>query len=183
MSTQNTGPDPAPIRIEGELDTLAPFGAWVKSRRTAAGLSQAGLATKTGIAQATVSKIEDGRLEPSFDVVRSIARGMGEPLVVVMLRAGLLGAEDVSGEGGLSLRARALAGRLDGIPDSLAREAAMRLVEDSLVAIERLVSPPDLSGVGAELASIASRLREGAVSGADPRALVASVVTALMSIK
>lgn len=53
--------------------TMHPLTAW----RSAAGLSMADLADKSGARQATISDIENSKVDPRYSTVRSIAAAMG----------------------------------------------------------------------------------------------------------
>ena len=48
--------------------------------RTAAGLTQKDLATRTGIAQADISRLENGNANPSLRTLQRLAEGMGMKL-------------------------------------------------------------------------------------------------------
>ena len=48
--------------------------------RTAAGLTQKDLATRTGIAQADISRLENGNANPSLRTLQRLAVGMGMKL-------------------------------------------------------------------------------------------------------
>lgn len=48
--------------------------------RTAAGLTQKDLATRTGIAQADISRLENGNANPSLRTLQRLADGMGMKL-------------------------------------------------------------------------------------------------------
>lgn len=48
--------------------------------RKAAGLTQKELATRTGIAQADISKLENGNANPSLRTLQRLAEGMGMKL-------------------------------------------------------------------------------------------------------
>ena len=50
--------------------------------RTAAGLTQKDLAARTGIAQADISKLENGNANPSLRTLQRLAAGMGMKLKV-----------------------------------------------------------------------------------------------------
>jgi transcriptional regulator with XRE-family HTH domain len=49
----------------------------VAELRTAAGLSQAQLATKAGLPNITIQKLEQGRLDPTYSVVCKLADALG----------------------------------------------------------------------------------------------------------
>ena len=54
------------------------IGKAIKKRRAAVGMSQAELADRAGVTQATISIIESGkRANPSWDTIVGIARALG----------------------------------------------------------------------------------------------------------
>src|SRR5688500_5914494 len=55
---------------------------YVRWARLHAGLSQQELATRTGIAQSTISRIESGKLDPRYGTVRTLLRACGSDLEV-----------------------------------------------------------------------------------------------------
>ena len=70
--------DPA---VKAEYDALEPpefsiIQAMIDARK-ASGLTQQQLAEKTGIAQADISKLENGSANPSLRTLRRLADGMG----------------------------------------------------------------------------------------------------------
>lgn len=60
----------------------------VKSRRIALGLSQEVLATRAGFARSTLSKIENGNLSPTFELLLKLARGLGTDLAELLHTSG-----------------------------------------------------------------------------------------------
>ena len=66
------------------LETQYAFASQVIAARIAAGMSQAELAKKVGTSQANISKLEHGTLNPSFDMARRVAAGLGKRLNVSM---------------------------------------------------------------------------------------------------
>lgn len=66
--------------FKAEYDALEPefsiIQAMIDARR-ASGLTQKQLAEKTGIAQADISKLENGSANPSLRTLRRLAAGMG----------------------------------------------------------------------------------------------------------
>lgn len=58
-----------------------PIGRWLKAAREDAGLTQAELATLTGISAPSVSRFESNRAEPSFGDICVIAQHIGWPLL------------------------------------------------------------------------------------------------------
>lgn len=56
--------------------TVSRFGEHVRALRHAGGLSQAELAQRAGLAPSSVSKIENGQMSPTYDVLLRLARGL-----------------------------------------------------------------------------------------------------------
>lgn len=72
--------DPA---FKAEYDALEPEFSIIQAMidaRKASGLTQQQLAEKTGIAQADISKLENGSANPSLRTLRRLAAGMGTQL-------------------------------------------------------------------------------------------------------
>mgnify|MGYP004675768787 CR=1 FL=1 len=72
--------DPA---FKAEYDALEPEFSIIQAMidaRKASGLTQHQLAEKTGIAQADISKLENGSANPSLRTLRRLAAGMGMQL-------------------------------------------------------------------------------------------------------
>ena len=72
--------DPA---FKAESDALEPEFSIIQAMidaRKASGLTQQQLAEKTGIAQADISKLENGSANPSLRTLRRLAAGMGMQL-------------------------------------------------------------------------------------------------------
>ena len=72
--------DPA---FKAEYDALEPEFSIIQAMidaRKASGLTQQQLAEKTGIAQADISKLENGSANPSLRILRRLAAGMGMQL-------------------------------------------------------------------------------------------------------
>lgn len=72
--------DPA---FKAEYDALEPEFSIIQAMidaRKASGLTQQQLAEKTGIAQADISKLENGSANPSLRTLRRLAAGMGMQL-------------------------------------------------------------------------------------------------------
>ena len=69
--------DPA---LKAEYDALEPefaiIQAMINARKTA-GLTQKQLAERTGIAQADISRLENGNANPSLKTLQRLAKGMG----------------------------------------------------------------------------------------------------------
>ena len=53
----------------------------VKMARRRAGLSQRELARRSGVAQPTVSRVESGRMSPTFDTLSALVRACGMQLL------------------------------------------------------------------------------------------------------
>lgn len=69
--------------FEKEYDRLQPEFAIIQAMlnaRKAAGLTQKDLAERTGIAQADISKLENGNANPSIRTLQRLADGMGMKL-------------------------------------------------------------------------------------------------------
>jgi transcriptional regulator with XRE-family HTH domain len=58
-------------------DDLPPLGRLLRERRAHHGWTLAEVATMTGIAASTLSKIENGLLSPTYDKILQLARGLG----------------------------------------------------------------------------------------------------------
>lgn len=72
-------------KFKKEYDRLQPEFAIVQAMldaRKAAGLTQKDLAERTGIAQADISKLENGNANPSLRTLKRLAEGMGMQLKV-----------------------------------------------------------------------------------------------------
>ena len=67
----------------GGMNTVA-LGMKIASARKAAGLTQAELAERVGTKQASISKIETGRVVPTLPVLDRIARAVGSPIVITL---------------------------------------------------------------------------------------------------
>lgn len=66
-----------------EYDALEPEFSIIQAMldaRTAAGLTQKDLAERTGIAQADISRLENGNANPSLRTLKRLAEGMGMTL-------------------------------------------------------------------------------------------------------
>ncbi|MBQ7868334.1 MAG: helix-turn-helix transcriptional regulator [Clostridia bacterium] len=66
--------------FKAEYDALDPEFSIIQAMidaRKASGLTQKQLADKTGIAQADISKLENGSANPSLRTLRRLAEGMG----------------------------------------------------------------------------------------------------------
>jgi transcriptional regulator with XRE-family HTH domain len=59
-----------------EVTETARFGERVRALRHKAGLSQAELAQRCGLAPSSVSKIETGQMSPTYDVLLRLAKGL-----------------------------------------------------------------------------------------------------------
>ena len=69
--------------FKAEYDALEPEFSIIQAMidaRKASGMTQQQLAEKTGIAQADISKLENGSANPSLRTLRRLAAGMGMQL-------------------------------------------------------------------------------------------------------
>jgi len=83
---------------------MSPVAFRLKALRTAAGLTQAQLADKAGVRQATVSELESGKGRRLLVVMDKLARALGvEPGELLERTAGRLGAHG-RGKGRRSVR-------------------------------------------------------------------------------
>lgn len=67
-----------------ELEAQYAFARQVIAARLAAGITQAELAQRVGTSQANISKLEHGTLNPSFDMARRVAVGLGKRLNITI---------------------------------------------------------------------------------------------------
>ena len=67
-----------------------PFGAWLRRARTDRGLSQVAMARSLGLSPSFLSKVERGASNLSEESLEAVAAVLGEPTLLVKLRAGLL---------------------------------------------------------------------------------------------
>ena len=88
-----------------ELRSAQAFGLALKTLRLERGKSLSSVAAACSVSAATLSRIENGRLSPTFDVISKICEGLG-----IGLRQ-LLGDSDRSAHQGWSTLTRAGAGR------------------------------------------------------------------------
>ncbi len=58
------------------------FARQVIAARIASGMTQAELAKRVGTSQAHISKLEHGTLNPTFEMARRVAAGLGKRLCV-----------------------------------------------------------------------------------------------------
>jgi transcriptional regulator with XRE-family HTH domain len=63
---------------------LLPFGPRVRRLRKEAGLTLKMLAARAGLAISTISKIENDRMSPTYDVLLKLAAGLNTDLVALM---------------------------------------------------------------------------------------------------
>lgn len=66
------------------LEAQYAFARQVIAARIEAGITQAELAKRVGTSQANISKLEHGTLNPSFDMARRVAAGLGKRLNVTI---------------------------------------------------------------------------------------------------
>ena len=76
--------DPEFAAAYDELEVQYAFARQVIAARLAAGITQAELAQRVGTSQANISKLEHGTLNPSFDMARRVAVGLGKRLNITM---------------------------------------------------------------------------------------------------
>lgn len=69
--------DPEWRRAYEEADATREAARALARARREAGLSQAALAKKVGTGQAVISRIENGTVSPTLDMVTRLARGLG----------------------------------------------------------------------------------------------------------
>jgi transcriptional regulator with XRE-family HTH domain len=67
---------PAGSGDEDGTDGKPSLGTRLKRIRTEAGLTLQQVGERTGVARSTLSKIENGQLSPTYDILQKIARGM-----------------------------------------------------------------------------------------------------------
>ncbi len=75
--------------FKAEYDALEPEFAIIQAMidaRKESGLTQKELSEKTGIAQADISKLENGNANPSLRTLKRLAAGMGRTLKVEFAR-------------------------------------------------------------------------------------------------
>lgn len=70
--------------MEGTGDHAVAFGPRLRRMRQVAGLTLKELATRAGIAVSTVSKIENDRMSPTYDVLLKLAAGLGVDLASLL---------------------------------------------------------------------------------------------------
>ena len=76
--------DPEFAAAYDELEAQYVFARQVIAARLAAGITQAELAQRVGTSQANISKLEHGTLNPSFDMARRVAVGLGKRLNITI---------------------------------------------------------------------------------------------------
>lgn len=74
--------DPEWRRAYEEADATREAARALARARREAGLSQAALAKKIGTGQAVISRIENGTMSPTLDMVSRLARGLGMKPVI-----------------------------------------------------------------------------------------------------
>ncbi len=81
------------MRSGSPQQVLETLGALLRAERLAKGLSLRELAARTRVSNAYLSELERGRHEPSLGVLRAIASALDAPLGPMLVRAGVLEAE------------------------------------------------------------------------------------------
>lgn len=79
-------------------EALADFGAYLRLQREMAKLSQRHLARMCNVSDSYLSQLERGLYQPSPDILRSIAQGLGLAPDLLFRRMGWLPDEDEPGE-------------------------------------------------------------------------------------
>lgn len=82
------------MRSGSSQQALETLGALLRAQRLAKGLSLRELATRTSVSNAYLSELERGRHEPSLSVLRAIASALDAPLAPMLVRAGVLDADE-----------------------------------------------------------------------------------------
>jgi len=77
--------DPAFATEYDALETQYAFAKLVSAARIQQGLTRAELAGRVGTSQANISKLEHGGLNPSLEMAKRIADGLGRKLKVSLL--------------------------------------------------------------------------------------------------
>ncbi|MBI4730065.1 MAG: helix-turn-helix transcriptional regulator [Acidobacteria bacterium] len=80
--------DPEWRRAYEEADATREAARALARARREAGLSQAALAKKVGTGQAVISRIENGTMSPTLDMVSRLARGLSLRPVIAFESAG-----------------------------------------------------------------------------------------------
>jgi transcriptional regulator with XRE-family HTH domain len=70
-----------------ERQDLIVLGRAIRDLREQSGLSLAGLAARAAVDRARVKALEDGRLDPGFDLLLALAEGMGVRPTAFFMRA------------------------------------------------------------------------------------------------
>lgn len=60
------------------------LGRWIKLRRADAGLRLYDLSAATGIASSNLSKIERGRISPTFTILNRICKALGVDIITLL---------------------------------------------------------------------------------------------------
>jgi transcriptional regulator with XRE-family HTH domain len=72
---------PARFRAEANGDDHVDLGARLKRMRVDNGWTLEDVSQRTGVARSTLSKIENGQMSPTYDVLQKITRGAGLDIV------------------------------------------------------------------------------------------------------
>ncbi len=68
--------------IDMDYDIEAELCELIVNTRTQVGITQKQLAEKSGVSQANISKIENGKYRPSIPILKKIADGLGKRLII-----------------------------------------------------------------------------------------------------
>ena len=77
-------PEAAPESPEPEQDSEPAFGVQLRGLRRSTGRTLKQVAEASGLAVSTVSKIETGRMSPTYDVLLKLARGLDIDLTTLL---------------------------------------------------------------------------------------------------
>ncbi|WP_458525962.1 helix-turn-helix domain-containing protein [Onishia taeanensis] len=82
-----TQPEPSPI-LKHRQRRAGAIGDNLRALRKARGLTIAGMATASGISAASVSRIENGHISPTYEAIVSLARGLKVDVSELFYHAG-----------------------------------------------------------------------------------------------
>lgn len=80
--------DPEVAEAEARLRPRLELGRQILDLRLARGWTQSDLAKKAGTRQANISRLENGLLNPSLDMLHKVAEALGAELIVTLEAAG-----------------------------------------------------------------------------------------------